>query len=95
MAIRSAARIIVLAISVLCLSTLRNTEMPPVLQVSAAAPAVPPHENPLRLQGPQPVVTLFCQFPDVPADERLRAHYEALLGDAAEGLEPACRLALA
>lgn len=78
----SAVRRLVLA-SALCLAVLLAAATPPV---SHATPPVAAAGSHAALQGPQPFVTLFCQFPDILENIGLPLHYERLLGDVAPGL---------
>ncbi len=71
---------------VLMLSVLVGATLPgqvPADVLAAPAAATPDDAKP---RGPQPFVTLFCQFPDLPADEGLREYYQGVMGDQAPGL---------
>ncbi len=83
---RSAGRVVVMVLVLLCLSALDRTSISPAAQVVAAAHAPSSPEVVGGLHGPQPFVTLFCQFPDVLENIGLPSHYEGLLGDAEPGI---------
>jgi len=82
MSVRPMFRHLIL-VSALCLAVLLDS---PVAATAPAVMAAEPAPATAPRKGPQPFVTLFCQFPDVPTDERLRAYYQELLGDTAPGL---------
>ncbi len=79
---RSVARTFATAIAALCLIAVSGR---PAALPAVAAAALPAPAETARL-GPQPFVTLFCQFPDAPADDDLAAYYRRLLGAQAPGL---------
>ncbi len=79
---RSVARAFATSIAVFGLIAFSGGLAAPALPAAAAAP-VPADTTRL---GPQPFVTLFCQFPDVPIDDALADYYASLLGEAPPGL---------
>jgi M6 family metalloprotease-like protein len=83
---RFVAKIIVMAVALLCLSGMPSTGKAPAAVVSAAAHA--PSALPVvgHVHGPQPFITLFCQFPDLYPTYGLFEYYEGLLGAAEPGL---------
>ncbi len=83
---RFVARVIAMALALLCLSGLAGTGKAPAASVSAAAGAPASPEPVGRLDGPQPFITLFCQFPDLYPTFGLSEYYAELLGTTEPGL---------
>lgn len=83
---RFLARVMVMVLALLCLSGLPGAGMAPAAKVVAASRA--PSGLPVvgHIHGPQPFITLFCQFPDLSETAGLPAYYGELLGAAEPGL---------